>query len=145
MIAVGEPDWRDAVPFTFHFPSAPQFTPYTLTAQMRKQTPSGLPQRPRLRLMHLHFASDTLTFHSSLPQICLLPGMKPLHDHPYHLLTSNLSQGASPTRRVAKCRAPQDHLSPWPLRAVQPSATVVSYDGTTVSPSDGWGWNNTSK
>ena len=61
------------------------------------------------------------------PQTCLLPRMKTLYDHPYHLPITNLSYcRASPTRRVAKCRAPHDQLSPWPLEGIQPSAPLLS-------------------
>ena len=72
-------------------PSAPQFTPYVRTLKGENRRCQGPPSATRLDCMHLHFASETFTFHSSLPQTHLLPKMNSLYDRPYHLPISKLS------------------------------------------------------
>lgn len=77
--------------------------------------------------MHLHFASDTLTFHSSLSSNLLASQDENTVRPPIPSTDKQSSYcGASPTRRVAKCRAPHDQLSPWPLKGIQPSAPLLS-------------------
>lgn len=130
MIIVREPYFISAIS-----PSAPQFTPYALP----------LKRENRRRQASVEDQTKTYGIYISLPilspfipvftQTCLLPRMKTLYDHPYHLLTNHLSQGAPPTGRVAKCRAPHEHLSPWPLKGIQPSALQPLLSAMTAQPS----------